>query len=135
MSVFLISIKMTVLGRDVYPHPGPPALRPLRPLLLFPHTLPTTYIIMSRSKITFEFQEVKLLIQMLPKTIKTSACLSPVTSSFFPDQSFSLSSPLLSERPFGACCLSPYTAPPLLRNYEQIKANTHPKGCSTGCSS
>jgi len=46
---------------------------------------------MSKSKITLECQEVKLLIQRVLKTIETVACrLSP--PSLFPNQSLPLSS-------------------------------------------
>ena len=67
ISFFLISIRMTFLGRNVYPppcHPAPPN-----------HT---TNHVHHHEKITFEFQEIKLLIQNIPKTNETAACrLSP----------------------------------------------------------
>ena len=81
ISFFLISIRMTILGRNVYPplcHPAP--------------RNHTTNHVHHHEKITFEFQKIKLLIQSIPKTNEIAACrLSP--PALFPK---SMSSSLLS---------------------------------------
>mmetsp|Transcript_53568 Transcript_53568/g.86702 ORF Transcript_53568/g.86702 Transcript_53568/m.86702 type:complete len:89 (-) Transcript_53568:43-309(-) len=79
------------------------ALLPLTP------TPPTIGIIMSRSNITFEFQEVKLLIQRSQKPIETAANLLILS----PPQTNCLFSSLLSKRPSAPTPLPP-THTPLL---------------------
>ena len=62
-------------------------------LLLHWSAPPTTCISMIRLKITFQFQEVRPLIQRSKKTIETAACVLCLVSSS-PNPSHSLSSPL-----------------------------------------
>ena len=88
ISFFLISIRMTILGRNVYPPPCPPCPYTPKP--------PTTCIIMSRSKITFESQKVTPLIRKLPKPVITATyLLSPPP----PSQTNFFISPLFSKQP------------------------------------
>jgi len=76
ISFFLISIRMTILGRNVFPPPCPPAS---------PTQSTHACIVMSRSKITFESQEVKPPIQRLPKSVITATYLLSSPPSFQPN--------------------------------------------------